>query len=169
MKRLLAITCVALAGPVLAAQSLHVSVEALSRESDLVVRGRVASVVSRFSDDGLRIFTYAEVDVASTWRGESASRVTVLVPGGVVGDLGQRVDGAPTLSDGEEVVLFLHRAEAGLFRVSGLAQGKLSVRGGVARPELSHLGFLGTRVREGERAVEAMPLADLERRVRAAR
>jgi hypothetical protein len=87
----------------------------------------------------------------------------------VVGSVGQRVDGAAWLSPGEEVVLFLERAGPAAFRVAGLAQGKFTVAGAVARPDLSRLTFLRTDVRPGERRSEEMPLDELERRVRGTR
>ena len=53
-----------------------------------------------------------------------------------MGGIGQRVDGAPAFAGGEEVVVFLNRAEAGGYRVAGLAQGKFSVAGMNATPDL---------------------------------
>ena len=103
------------------------------------------------------------------WRGTPAARVTVVVPGGVVGPIGQRVDGAPAFAKGEEVVVFLSAAEAGAFRVTGLAQGKFSVRDGAAQPDLAHVSFVPAPLRAGERRAEAMDVAELERRVRSAR
>jgi hypothetical protein len=152
-----------------AAQAVALSVEELARTSDLVVRGRVARVESRWSEDGWRIFTFADVEAAESWRGRPAGSIRVLVPGGVIGRIGQRVDGAPILARGEEVVLFLIRGEASFFRVTGLAQGKFSVDGATARPDLTHVSFVGSRVGSGERRAEAMPLAELERRAAAAR
>jgi hypothetical protein len=68
-----------------AALAIPASVEGLARSSEAVVLGRVAHVASRWSDDQRRIFTYVELDVSSAWRGAPGARVTVLVPGGVVG------------------------------------------------------------------------------------
>ncbi len=162
----------ALAAPMLAqaTQARSASVEALTRGSDLVVRGRVQSVTPRWSEDGRRIFTFAEVRASSLWKGHAAGPVTVIVPGGVVGRIGQRVDGAPTFDEGEEVVVFLTRAEAGAFRVNGLAQGKFRVEGAVARPDLSRLTLVPRAPAvPAERRVEAMAVDELERRVRGAR
>jgi hypothetical protein len=169
MRKLAIAAALAFALPGAAGQGLSTSVEELASAAQLVVRGRVARVTSRWSDDGLRIFTYAEVETSSTWKGTPAPRVTVLVPGGVVGRIGQRVDGAPTFAEGEEVVAFLHRAEAGAHRVTGLAQGKFTVEAGVARPDLSHVRLAGAPLGPGERRAEAMPVEELERRVRSAR
>jgi hypothetical protein len=155
------------AAPARAMLALPATVEDLTRSSDAVVRGKVASVSARWSEDQRRIFTYVEVEPASVWRGAAPARVSVLVPGGVVGNIGQRVDGAPGFVQGEEVVVFLSGAEAGAFRVTGLAQGKFSVRGGAVVPQLSKVGFVPrASLRAGERLAEEMDVAELERRVR---
>lgn len=158
-----------LAAPALASQAISISVEELTRRSDLILRGRVDGVSAAWSEDGARIFTTAEVVPSAFWRGGAAGTVKVLVPGGVVGHVAQRVDGAPSLTPGEEVVLFLIRAEAGDYRVSGLVQGKYTVERGVARPDLSKVEFVRVEVKPGEKAAGPMPLEELERRVRSVR
>src|SRR5512142_702760 len=110
MKALLCLLVLACAGSAMAAVAVPVSVEDLARGSDAVIRGRVAKQSSHWSSDHRRILTDVEVETSSVWRGSAPSRVTVVVPGGVVGDIGQRVDGAPALSDGEDVALFLEKA-----------------------------------------------------------
>lgn len=152
------------AGPALAAQAVAVSIEELARSSDLVVRGQVVSTSARWQEG--RIYTFAEVEVTSSIRGASPAKVTVMTPGGVVGDIGQRVDGAAVLAPGEEVVLFLGRSGTGELRVTGLAQGKFSVDGRTARPDLSRVDFVSTHVPADERRAETMPLSELETRVR---
>jgi hypothetical protein len=155
--------------PAAAALAVPASVEELARASAVVVRGRVASAGARWSADRRRIETEADVEVVSAWRGAPAARVAVIVPGGVADGLAQRVDGAPRLAAGEEVVLFLWRRGAGAYRVSGLAQGKFSVGGGSAVPDLSGTAFVPrAALRPGERRIEAMAVDELERRVRAA-
>ena len=170
VRPLLLLVALAAAAPARAAVMLPASVEDLARSSQAVVRGRVARMTSRWSDDQRRIFTYVEIEPASVWRGTPPARVTVLVPGGVVGDIGQRVDGAAAFARGEEVVVFLSEAEAGTFRVTGLAQGKFSVAGGTAAPDLGHVSFAApARLPAGERRAEAMDVAELEQRVRSVR
>jgi hypothetical protein len=128
------------------------SIEELARLSAAVVRARVSEVQARWV--GTRIFSFARLEGAVAWRGAIAAGATVVTAGGVVGDLGQRVDGAATFEPGEEVVLFLEAAEGGAYRVVGRAQGKLVVRGGAAHP-----GAGGA----------AVPVDVLARRVRAVR
>ena len=169
MRALVIAAAVLLASPAMAAQAYAVSVEDLARVSDAVVRGRVAAARPQRTGDGRRVFTVYDVRTSAVWRGRAPAVARVRVPGGVAGRLGQRVDAAPSLATGEDVVLFLGRAGPDVFRVTGLAQGKLSVHGAVARPDLSRLTFVRTSVRAGERRSEEMPLAELERRVRSTR
>ncbi len=155
--------------PALPALARTLTVEALARASDAVVRGRVERRESRWSTDGMRIHTLVTVQVSAVWRGSAPGRVVVVTPGGEVGDVGQWVDAAPSFADGEEVVVFLARRPSGDFEVRGMRQGKFRVEGGVARPGLEGVAFLPAQAsRPGERRAEAMPLAELERRVRTA-
>jgi hypothetical protein len=145
------------------------SVEALAAGSDAVIRGRVLARESRWS--GKRIQTFTRVRADATWRGQADSELMVVTPGGVVGDIGQKVHGAPSMEAGEEVVLFLRRDGPLTYRVNGLAIGKFRVEGSVAKPSLEGMRVLEARGRstDAERRVEPMPLSELERRVRTAR
>jgi len=169
MRRLLAVALLVSAPPAFAAQAVAVSVEELARTSDAVIRGRVLEATAAWSEDHRRIYTTFEVRRDSVLRGRAPARPRVVVPGGVIGGVGQRVDAAPTIAPGEDVVLFLQRTKAGTFHVNGFAQGKFTVEGRVARPDLSHLTFQESSIRAAERRVEEMPLAELERRVRSTR
>jgi hypothetical protein len=169
MRSLLLLASLLAASPAVAAQAVALSVEGLARSSDAVVRGRVLKVTATLAQEGRRVFTLVDVEVASTWRGAAARTVRVIVPGGEAGGIGQRVEGAPSFAEGEEVVVFLHRAEAGAYRVAGLAQGKFSVAGPSAAPDLSRTAFVARQVGPGERSAEAMPVAELEQRVRSVR
>jgi hypothetical protein len=150
---------------VLAAQAYAISVEQLARSSDAVIRGKVVGARAHSREDG-RIFTTYEVRTARVLRGRAPPTARVIVPGGVLGSIGQRVDGAPELAVGEELVLFLRRAGADGFVVAELTQGKFSVAGARARPDLSRVLFVRTSVPSGERRSEEMTVSELERRVR---
>ncbi|HET7826749.1 MAG TPA: hypothetical protein VFK90_15545 [Anaeromyxobacter sp.] len=166
--RALVLAVVASAGmPAAAATFVVPSVEEMARSSDAVVRGRVVAIASR-RDAGGRIVTDVDVAVASAWRGAAGPAVRLVVPGGRAGGLALRVDGAPTFEPGEEVVLFLTRAAAG-WRVNGHALGKFRVDGAEARSALGGANVLPGPLGPGERRAGAMPLDELERRVRAAR
>jgi hypothetical protein len=86
----------------------------VAARSDVVVEGRVLSRESAWV--GRRIFTFVTFEVDATLRGSLAAaeartrRVTVAIPGGVVGGLGQKVAGAPVLDDGARYALCLSHA-----------------------------------------------------------
>ncbi len=168
MRRWLASLLIALAAPAFAATFVAMSVEEVARSSDAVVRGRVLSTTSRFTRDGRRIVTDVEIGVESAWKGAPETTVRIVVPGGRVGSIAQWVDAAATFEDGEEVVVFLARRGA-VFRVMGQALGKYRVDGAEARPALAGADVLPRAILTGERAVGPMPVAELERRVKAVR
>jgi hypothetical protein len=144
------------------------SVEESARTSDAVVRGTVLSTTSRW--DAGHIVTDVEIAVTSAWKGQPGRQVTVTIPGGVVGDLGQRVDAAPEFTVGEEVVVFVQRAPNGrMNRVNGLAQGKYRVEDGLARPDISGVDLHARAIGPGEKLVQPMTVDELERRVKGAR
>jgi hypothetical protein len=99
----------------------------LSRRADAVLRGTVVRKESRWSGDRRRIFTEVEIRVAETMKGTPRKTVLVRQPGGVVGKVGQRVDGVASFQQGEEVVVFLARRPDDSFVVQGMAQGKFRV------------------------------------------
>jgi hypothetical protein len=171
MRPSLALAAVLAVAPCLAraAQAYTVSVEHLARSSDAVVRGQVEGSRSFRSEDRLRVYTEYLVRARTVLRGRAPALARVVVPGGIEGNLGQRVDGAPTLARGEELVVFLRREDRDTFSVTALAQGKFSVVGAVARPDLSKFTFVQSSIPPGERRSEEMPVAELERRVRSTR
>jgi hypothetical protein len=103
------------------------TVESLTAASDAVVHARVVRRSSAWSKGGGQIFTTVVLKPVETWKGDPGAEVTVVVPGGRVGDLSQTVHGMAAFQDGEEVVVFLHRRAPGLFGVERMALGKFSV------------------------------------------
>ncbi|WP_242343928.1 hypothetical protein [Anaeromyxobacter terrae] len=149
-----------------AATFLETSVEETARTSETVVRGVVERVGSRWA--GSRILTEVVVRVTSAWKGRPGERLTLLVPGGTVGDLAQEVDAAPTFEEGEEVVVFAGR-RGHTYRVNGLALGKYRIEDGMATPGTAGARFAPRGLAAGERAVGRMSVVELEQRVRSAR
>ncbi|MCY1074575.1 matrixin family metalloprotease [Archangium lansingense] len=107
---------------------MALDVPALTRGSEWVIHGRVVQATSRSLQGSGRIVTDVEVAVAEVLLGSVPSpSVRIVLPGGTVGDLRQHVSGAPELTPGEEVVLFLAPGTDGP-RVVGLAQGAFRVQ-----------------------------------------
>lgn len=100
-------------------------VETLTREADAVVHARVEQRTSSISDG--QIFTRVKLRVVAAWKGGASGALTVVVPGGVAGELDQIVQGAASFHDGEEVVVFLRRRAEGVYEVHDLALGKFTV------------------------------------------
>ncbi len=169
MRGSLLVLLLVVAQPALAALARPVSVEALAREADAVVQGRVEKRESRWAADGRHIYTLVTLRTTSVWRGSAPERVVVRVRGGEVGDVGQRVDAEATFSEGEQVVVFLARDRGGNWRVHGMGLGKFRVEAGRASPSFHGMSFTKGTVPAGERLVESMPLEELERRVRSTR
>jgi hypothetical protein len=121
----------ALVGAVAGATTVRaLSLEAMTREADLIIQGRV--VAQRAFTEGPRgwIYTASDVEVIDALKGAAkpGDRLQVRQLGGALGDREAVVAGNASLSQGEEVILFLDRDEDGVRHyIVGLAQGKYSV------------------------------------------
>src|SRR5205085_2913367 len=69
-------------------------IESLTASADAVVYGRVIRRTSAWTKGGGQIFTAVVLHSIEAWKGTPAGEMTVLVPGGEVGDLSQTVQGA---------------------------------------------------------------------------
>ena len=134
-------------------------VEDLAIRASHVVHGTVLCSTPSWREG--RIETRVELRVGKGW-GEFAKETTsvfISVPGGQIGNLAQRVSGAPRLDPGEEVVVFLWRdpyAQEMSFRIVSLNQGTYRVlRTSTETRAVSHLEGLHRLDRtSGREAVE---------------
>jgi hypothetical protein len=102
------------------------TLETLSRTSDLVVHGKVESRAT--SVEGRQVFSYVKVGVTETLKGKSAVGSVVLkLYGGLHRGRYTFIVGAPHVRLGEEVVLFLKASGSSTYGVVGLAEGKFEV------------------------------------------
>ena len=102
--------------------------EQLTAQSDIVVAGKVAGLVSEWSPKHDRIQTRVTVSVDQSMKGNAAgSAITVLVPGGEVDGVGEWYSHSVSFQNNEDVVLFA-KQESGHYRVVGGEAGKLSVQ-----------------------------------------
>src|SRR5579872_7406985 len=107
--------------------SLHLPAATLSRlslddminQSTAIVHARVQS--SSTALRGSIIYTYYQIQVLDTWKGQAAG--SVAVPGGAVNGSQQSFDGAPQLTEGKEYIIFLWTSPSGLTQIIGLTQG----------------------------------------------
>jgi hypothetical protein len=109
-------------------QVIQRSIEKLSQESDAVVIGRVAGLTSEWNESKTRIQTRVTISVDQNVKGDGAMKsMTVLIPGGEVGGIGEVYSHAPKFKNDENVIVFAKKAKQGYYQVSEGAQGKYSV------------------------------------------
>jgi len=156
------------AAPARASVMLRQGVPDLARSADLVARGTVKDTRSVLSADGRRVFTYVTLEVAESWKGAPPREVKIRVHGGTVDGIGQMVQGEARFDAGQDVVVFLKRigpsGAAPVFRVEGMAQGKLDVfvdpvRGEVAAPDLRGLELTDSVERPAAAVANPEPVA----------
>lgn len=165
-RRKSALLAVVLAIPGLASATTvrAMSLSDLIDESATVARVKVTGSLARFAGDEGRIVTEVRLSVLDAWKGGGQRELTLILPGGVVGRIGQRVEGTPVLKVGQEYVLFLE-ARGTVFTPAGFHQGVFAVelRGGLeplARQRSSATPLVGS-----VETIDAMPVATLKRLV----
>ncbi len=123
----LALVNVGLAPDARASVSLAVTWEGLLHDSSAVAV--VTAMDSRSVWEGGRIFTYTRVHVDRAVQGELAAgaQTSVRTMGGVVGDIGQRVEGEAVFEVGQPCLVFAHPVKPGAFVVTARAQGQFPV------------------------------------------
>jgi hypothetical protein len=78
----------------------------------------------------LRLVTFHEATVEKVHKGDAKIvRVVFGIPGGVLGEIGQKVPGAPTIDDGKRALLFLGpgKGPGGARGLVGLWQGLVAL------------------------------------------
>jgi hypothetical protein len=90
-------------------------------KSTAIVHGKVQPTYSAFH--GALIYTHYQVQVTNTYKGSPVGSWDLAVPGGAVNGIQQAVAGAPTLTPGQDYLLFLWTSKTGLTQLIGLSQG----------------------------------------------
>jgi hypothetical protein len=122
----------ALAVPSSASVGEALTLDELVTRADEIVLARAVAAESRYEDG--QIVTEVELERLETVRGRrDEPRLRLVSPGGVVGDLGMRVEGAPRVAVGATVMLFARGTARGL-RAVGMSQGVFPVRMREGRP-----------------------------------
>lgn len=105
----------------------------LVKQADHIALVDVVSQHADWDTKHQRIISSIEVSVVERWKGASATtagvtgdRMTILQPGGTVGDLTMTVTGLSTFRAGERALVFL-RGDATAAHVVGMSQGKRRV------------------------------------------
>jgi hypothetical protein len=111
-----------------ASVSIAVAFDALVKDADSV--GVVTPVEAKSVWEEGRIYTYTRVKVDQSVAGElgTGAEGWVRTMGGVVGKIGQLVDGEPVFTTGKPSLLFLRKfKQGGTWEVSARAQGQYPV------------------------------------------
>jgi hypothetical protein len=78
-----------------------------------IVVGRIVSQESSWDASRQRILTYSKIAVEKTLKGSPAQEVTIVTPGGTVGDIAQDYVGVPRFHTGDDNVVFVRQTGAG--------------------------------------------------------
>ncbi|MBP1653880.1 MAG: hypothetical protein H6Q28_436 [Bacteroidetes bacterium] len=115
--------------PTAFAQQKQKALDELAREADVVAIGRITGLQSEWDEGKTRIFTRVSLSVDEFVKegSERSKAVTILTPGGEVGDVGELYTHVPVFKKNEEVVVFLRTADRGLYRVAAGMQGKYNI------------------------------------------
>ena len=143
----------------------------LARDAQVIARGEVVAVESRWTDDRRTIETVVTLVPESYLKGQLGQTLQFRVPGGTLGRLRNVVIGAPRFAAGQRVIVFLGTAGPQMPHVLGLNQGVYRIDRSTAgdplvSPPPIMPGVTGPIVRGAASRVPA-PLADFERDVRA--
>jgi len=98
----------------------------LVQQADHIAVVDVVSLRSEWDAKHERIFSTVDLKVVERWKGPGQAdegRLTIIQPGGTVGDLTMTVTGLTSFSPGERAVVFL-RGTPDNSRLLGLSQGK---------------------------------------------
>ncbi len=121
------------AAPAVSALMAEISVEDLTRESDVIAIGDIKEVESSWNLWRTMIYTYSTLSVEKYIEGgEGAETLTIITEGGTVGESGVWAEDVPVFTKNETVLVFLKKAGRE-FSVVGWAQGKYMVENGEVR------------------------------------
>lgn len=136
-----------------------------------ILVGKCVRQESRWDDSRRWILTYSTFQVEKLMKGSMALReLTIVTPGGQVGDLTQDTIGVPRFNEGDERVLFVKNTAAGptvLYFDQGAYLVEKDDRGErVVRPVASEAMYVDTRGGQLVRAEQARTLREFEGAVR---
>ena len=147
----------------------QLSLDEMAQKSTGVVVGKVTG--SHTATRGNSIYTFYTVQVIEQWKGAPVAQMDVAVAGGLAGGRRQVISGAPTLSVGQEYVLYYWTGPSGLTQLLGLSQGLFSVvADGTANPVLVRPAAAETMLDRNGNVVQdqalSLRLADLRNGVK---
>jgi hypothetical protein len=118
-----AIAAVLLPAHLAAITVVPMTFEQLANEAAAVVYARVSHVEGRWTMDRRAIDSIITVEALQYLKGDLGEGVTLRLPGGEAGGTVHVLPGAPTLREGDMVVLFLKARGPAILTTLGLGQG----------------------------------------------
>ena len=103
------------------------SLNQLVDAADEVVKGQVTEVWTEPDQKTGMIWTYAQVEVSKTLKGEPGPVVILEQPGGKWGSKEARIEGVARFSVGEEGYFFVEHLASGRNVSVGMSQGKFNI------------------------------------------
>jgi hypothetical protein len=100
-----------------------ITFEQLAREATTVVYARVADVRGQWTADRQSIDSLITLDALQYIKGNLGAALAMRLPGGEAGGMINVIPGAPSLREGELVVLFLKARGPAILSTVGLGQG----------------------------------------------
>ncbi len=173
----LALSVLALCAPLHRAHAgtvVPLTLEDLERIATDIFVGTVERTRAAWDTERRFIETEVRIRIDRRVKGRGGPRETVVVPGGIVGEIGMRRSGGATFKTGERVLLFAEPGRAARLRPVGLYQGKMLIRRDAARnidvveAPGPAWGARGERIPSGtlpEGRPPALPLAEVLRRL----
>lgn len=112
----------------LCAQSMMLTTQDLTNQAEVVAVGKVAAMKSEWNANKTRIYTRVTIAVNEYLKGGSVGQeLTILTPGGEIGEVGEIYSGAAQFKQEEEVVVFVKRRTDREHILAAGAQGKITV------------------------------------------
>jgi hypothetical protein len=106
---------------------MRLGFEELSQNALRIVHARCVGKDTFLETESGTIWTRNYFEILDTLKGNVTAKTVVMEPGGILGDQGQWVAGAPQFNYGDESVLFLAQTVTGKWRVLGWGQGNYRV------------------------------------------
>lgn len=131
--QLLSLLLLAFPASAAATVMVEVPIEDMARDADAIVVGRVVRSEVRVVVDpvrGAQPHTLTTIAVSEWIVGSGGATVVVDELGGEIQGHGLAISGTPVYRPGEEVIVFLERAD-GRLRTYAMAQGRFEIRRGV--------------------------------------
>jgi hypothetical protein len=145
---LLAVTALSLAPVAQATIARAVKFDDKVEKAASIVLGTCVAQESRRDEASGRILTYSTFQVEKTLKGQPAQQITLVTPGGTVGNIAQHVVGVPEFRKGAEHVVFVRNTRSGptvLFLDQGAYRVESEGSDRMVRPLVSNAVLVDTQ------------------------